>query len=136
VYFDEQYPAFFDTYLSGLPSAERAQTEKLVRRYTDTLVDLLEQDDELLNDRLRAIVLIGSRADVYFEDDDYEESFTVVFPSESDPDRNRISFLSPIGRQLLFAPPTQPLTLDVPSGPLRIVVRNIRYAYIGGFTAD
>ncbi len=136
VYFDEQYPAFFDSYLSGLQGTERAQMEKLVRQYSETLVSLLEKDDESLHESLRAVVLIGSRADVYFEDDDYEESFTVVFPSESDPDRNRISFLSPIGRQLLFAPPTQPLTLDVPSGPLRIIVRNIRYAYIGGFAAE
>ncbi|TLS48326.1 GreA/GreB family elongation factor [Paenibacillus antri] len=134
VYFDEQYPAFFDNYLSGLQDAERALIEKSIRRYTDTLVELLEKEDDALFERLKSIVLIGSRANVYYEEDGFEESFTVVYPSESDPDMNRISFLSPIGRQLLFATPDRPLTFDVPSGKLQVVVREIRYAYIGGFS--
>ncbi|WP_309123395.1 GreA/GreB family elongation factor [Paenibacillus sp.] len=134
VYFDEQYPAFFDNYLSGLQDTERALIEKSIRRYTDTLVELLEKEDDALFERLKAVVLIGSRANVYYEEDGFEESFTVVYPSESDPDKNRISFLSPIGRQLLFATPDRSLTLDVPSGKLQVVVREIRYAYIGGFS--
>jgi len=136
VYFDEQYPNFSDTYLSGFIGSDRAGVERKIRLYNDTLADLLAQNDTELAERLQSLVLIGSQVKVHYEEDGYEESFTVVYPTESDPDKNRISFLSPFGRELLCAPPGRSLTVDVPNGKLPIAVRETRFAYIGGFSTE
>ena len=61
------------------------------------------------------------------EDDDSFETYTVVFPHEAQPDYNRISFLSPIGRKLLMSTMMQSHELDIPSGVIKINVEDIQY---------
>lgn len=133
VFFDEQYPFFADTYLYGMPSRDRKMIDDLLQKYTARLISMLAADDTALQDMLYQVVLIGSGVKVEFEEDGSTDLFTVVYPTESDPDNNRISFISPIGRQLLCAECNSPLVLEVPDGTQRIHVREIKYAYIGGF---
>ncbi|RRJ65832.1 GreA/GreB family elongation factor [Paenibacillus oralis] len=133
VFFDEQYPFFADTYLLGLTYHDRRMMDALLRKYTAGLISLLANEDTALQEKLHQVVLIGSSVKVEFEEDGSTDLFTVVYPTESDPDNNRISFISPIGRQLLCAECNSPLVLEVPDGTQRIHVREIKYAYIGGF---
>ncbi|WP_248930166.1 GreA/GreB family elongation factor [Paenibacillus hamazuiensis] len=136
VFFDEQTHHFADMYLSGIKNPERNLVETSIKQYTEKLMSILENDDRILDEMLRNVVLIGSKAEVLFEDDGSSESFTVVHPSESDPDANRISFISPIGRQLLCAKPDCPLLLETPAGEHPVRIREIKYTYIGGFQIE
>lgn len=133
VFFDEQYPNFIDLYLSGFSNHEKKSMDELLRKYTASLSDMLGSDDSALREMLNHVVLIGSKVKVEFAEDNTTDSFTVVYPTESDPDTNRVSFISPIGRQLLGATCNAPLVLEVPAGRQHILIREIKYAYIGGF---
>lgn len=94
VFFDEQYPFFADTYLYGMPSRDRKMIDDLLQKYTARLISMLAADDTALQDMLYQVVLIGSGVKVEFEEDGSTDLFTVVYPTESDPDNNRISFIS------------------------------------------
>ena len=133
IFFDEQFISFLDHYFSDPFAREKAQVEKLLRRYAEKLEQVLATDDEKLMNALKSVVLIGSKVKVYFEEDGSEESFTVVYPTEIDPDSNRISCLSPVGRQLLLANADSAVELETPVGLQQVQIRGIEYAYIGGF---
>ncbi|WP_240633066.1 GreA/GreB family elongation factor [Paenibacillus montanisoli] len=76
---------------------------------------------------LHSTVLIGSRVKLRYEDDDSCESYTVVFPNEAQPELNRISFLSPIGRKLLLSKVMQSHELDIPLGVIKINIEGIQF---------
>ncbi|WNC12157.1 GreA/GreB family elongation factor [Brevibacillus brevis] len=134
VFFDEQYSLFFDHYVRDY-GREKQIVDALVRRYRETLEELLAKDDGALSQSLQNVTLLGSSVRVHFEEDGYEELFTVVFPTEIDPDQNRISFLSPIGRQLLLTAPRDMLVLESPVGKQQVQIGEVRYTYTGGFSS-
>lgn len=74
-----------------------------------------------------AQILIGTRVTLYYMDDGTEEGLTICFPEKTDPDQGRVSFLSPIGRQLLMNRRDEPIRLEMPIGPLDVIVRDIRF---------
>ncbi|GIO08795.1 hypothetical protein J31TS6_48230 [Brevibacillus reuszeri] len=133
VFFDEQYSLFYDQYVRDY-GKDKQIVDSLVKRYKETLEKLLSGDDEALSKSLHGITLLGSSVKVLFEEDGYEESFTVVYPTDIDPDNNRISFLSPIGRQLLLAGPEDSIVLESPVGSSHVQIKEIRFTYMGGFS--
>jgi transcription elongation factor GreA len=133
VYFDEQYSIFFDHYVRDF-GKDKQMIEGLVKRYKEALEQLLACSDEVLFKSLNENVLLGSSVKVLFEEDGFEETFTVVFPTEIEPDNNRISFLSPIGRQLLLARPEDSIALESPVGTDHVQIREIRLSYMEGFS--
>ncbi|MGN7470591.1 GreA/GreB family elongation factor [Brevibacillus sp. SAFN-007a] len=135
VFFDEQYSLFFDQYVRDY-GREKQMVDDCIQRYKQTLEQLLAKDDSALYESLKAVALLGSSVRVLFEEDGFEESFTVVFPTDSDPDHNRISFLSPIGRQLLLTAPHNRIVLESPVGRQQVLVREISFTYMGGFSVQ
>lgn len=135
IFFDEQFSVFFHQYFPG-QGMQRVSMEKTVQRYLGTLESLLKQDDTDLAQALNSVTLLGSNVKVVYKADGYEESFTVVFPTEIDPDKNRISFLSPIGKQLLFAATGDQMILETPVGNHDVQIGEIKFAYIGGFSKE
>lgn len=135
VFFDEQYSLFYDQYVRNY-GKEKQAIDDIVGRYKQTLEKLLAEEDHALFQSLKAVTLLGSSVKVLFEEDHYEESFTVVYPTDIDPDNNRISFLSPIGRQLLLATPDHSVVLESPVGRQQVQVREISFTYMGGFSSD
>ncbi|GED71791.1 hypothetical protein BRE01_54930 [Brevibacillus reuszeri] len=133
VFFDEQYSIFYDQYVREY-GRDKQVIDSLVQRYKETLEKLLAGDDDALLQSLHGITLLGSSVKVLFEVDGYEESFTVVYPTDIDPDNNRISFLSPIGRQLLLAGPEDSIVLESPVGSSHVRIKEIRFTYMGGFS--
>ncbi|TGU54181.1 GreA/GreB family elongation factor, partial [Mesorhizobium sp. M00.F.Ca.ET.186.01.1.1] len=107
----EQYSLFFDHYVRDY-GKEKQTVDEMIQRYKQTLEQLLAKDDSELFTSLKTVTLLGSSVKVLFEEDNFEESFTVVYPTDIDPDNNRISFLSPIGRQLLMAAPRDSVVLE------------------------
>ncbi|CAG7657208.1 GreA/GreB family elongation factor [Paenibacillus allorhizosphaerae] len=135
IFFDEQYTDFIHHYFPE-QGTKRANMEKMIRKYAGMLETLLEQSDTDLAQSLNSVTLLGSRAKVVYEEDGYEDSFTVVFPTEIDPDQNRISFLSPIGKQLLFAAAGDRMILETPVGRHDVRIEDVKFAYIGGFSKE
>jgi len=72
-------------------------------------------------------VFIGSQVSVVFEEDNFEDQFTIGFPEQSDPDRGYISVLSPLGRQLLLRSIDEVVPVSTPNGETRVVIRRIDF---------
>ena len=69
---------------------------------------------------------VGSRVDVHFVEDDYDDTFVVVGALESDPLNNRISVECPVGAALLKAKVGDTVTVEPPSGEIyHILVKEI-----------
>ena len=133
-FFDERKSIFFDLYFPQ-PNQEKEIVSKQIERYIQTLENLLAHDDQTLDQSLKTVTLLGSSVKIRFEEDGTDETFTVVYPTEIEPELNRISFLSPIGRQLLLASRSDRLTLHTPASRQPVQIVEVKYAYIGGFSA-
>lgn len=131
-FFDEQQAIFLDKYYKEY-GKERQQIDKLLREYMHRLESILQQDDETLARALEQNVLIGSSVLIKYLDDGFEEEYTLVYPTEADPDHNRISFLSPLGKHLLMAECGEAKMIESPSDHFEIRIEKVKFAYMGEF---
>lgn len=120
----QTYP-LLDTYFP-LPGKERTEMSDLLSTYAQTLKTLLEKPDM----PWPAIVLIGSQVRVTYLEEQDSSTFTIVYPQDVDPDRCRISFLSPIGRQLLLRAPGDSFPILTPAGNLPVQVESVQFDFI------
>ncbi|GFR38133.1 hypothetical protein PRECH8_14290 [Insulibacter thermoxylanivorax] len=133
-FFDEQHPIFLDTYFQEY-SKERQQVDKLLRDYIAALEQILTRDDEGLEEALQSITLLGSCVTITYLDDGFQEEYTIVYPTEADPDQGRISFLSPLGKHLLLASAGDEIMINSPSSQYQVRVDRIKFSYLGEFAA-
>jgi len=70
-------------------------------------------------------VTIGCKVNLTDLEDHTEEIYFICFPEESNPDENKISFLSPMGQQLLLAKEGQTLTIKTPGYLMSIRVSKV-----------
>lgn len=131
VYFDEEKTAFLDHYFP-LYGKERSGVDRLLSGYVSALETIVSDFNE---ERLHSVVLIGSRVSIRYADDDTEESYTIVFPDRAEPGNNSISFLSPVGMQLLTRKTDETCRLAVPFGEIDVRIESIRYVN-GGYRED
>lgn len=110
VFLDEQ----MSTYLYSYPSQQKIQMHKSIQQYAKILESLLELDDINLIKTLDKVTVIGSNITICYEEEGSNELFTVVLPTEIDPDHNRISLFSPIGNQLLSRSTGETFMLQTP----------------------
>lgn len=123
VYLDEGLSSFMDEYFPT-PNRQRKLVENTLTKYTSIIEGIVQN----FTDRnLNTFVLIGSKVTIQYLDDGTSESFVIVFPSQADPDKNFISFLSPIGLHLLMAQKNEVYELEIPSGTVPVQVENIQY---------
>ena len=127
VFFDEEKQFFLKKYIPD-DSKERNKVDQVIGMYTALLENIIaEGNHESLNSK----VLIGSQVTLQYQDDGYEEQYRVVFPQLTDPSKNWISFLSPIGLQLLMTTRDELYEFVVPSGPIEVRIKEIRYMNSG-----
>lgn len=119
----EEKRAFLDAYFD-VHNAERVQLDKQLTAYTERVEQLLAGPDELLN----SVVLIGSQIELEYVDFHTSDALTIVMPEEADPDAGQISFLSPVGRQLLLGSKGEIRAISTPSGSMRIRIVDIQWA--------
>ncbi|KON89950.1 hypothetical protein AF332_26070 [Sporosarcina globispora] len=124
-FIDENYQDLNSLYLSSTPLKERK------RDFLSIYVSEVEQYIALCN-QATAIqplrkVFIGTKVTVIFDGEDDREDYHICLPEQSDPDNGRISFLSPVGRQLLLKNLGEQTSLIIPSGQLDVVIENISY---------
>jgi transcription elongation factor GreA len=125
VFFDEQRIPFLDLHFAGKHN-ERQKANQWLDQYVSTVETLLKETKDQETSLLPKVV-IGSQVALQYVDDGLEESLTICFPEHTDPDLGRISFLSPIGRQLLMNPVNEPVRLEMPMGTQEVIVRSIRF---------
>lgn len=119
----EEKRTFLDAYFD-VHNPERVQLDKQLMAYTERVEQLLAGPDE----QLHSVVLIGSRIELEYVDFHTSDTLTIVMPEEADPDEGHISFLSPVGRQLLLGEKGEIRSIYTPSGSMRIRVANIGWA--------
>lgn len=87
VYFDEELHQFLELYFPS-PTKSRTYTEERLQEYSEALTDLISEFSEEL---LHSKVLIGSKVQIRYLDDNQSDTYSIVFPSKTDPSSNRIS---------------------------------------------
>jgi transcription elongation factor GreA len=55
------------------------------------------------------------------------EDYVICYPEQSNPDEGYISFLSPVGRQLLFKNIGEKISLHIPTGELMVTIKEISF---------
>ena len=118
---EEEKILFLDTYFP-MQGNERANMNLLLTDYIQTLKSILAQSK---NDP--AVVLIGSEVSLTYLDEQSQDTLTIVFPHETRPDQQQISFLSPIGKQLLMKRTGDVIDIEIPSGHLKVRIDHIQY---------
>ncbi|MCM3442680.1 GreA/GreB family elongation factor [Metabacillus halosaccharovorans] len=125
VYIDENIKELTNLYNASTPVQE--QLKNFFHLYLLELEELLSADQKSNLISSLPKVYIGTRVTVLFDDENDTEDFVICFPEESDPDSGCISFLSPVGRQLLLKKMGEKVMLKVPTGELPVVIKEITY---------
>lgn len=121
-YFEEEMAEQLDKAM--LTPQERFALLNLTDRYRRRVEDLLE---EQAKDALKEEVLIGGTVKIYYEDDGMEDSYTIVLPDHANVDEGSISFMSPMGRQLLLARIGDRVEVESPAAQYAVIVKEVSY---------
>lgn len=127
LYFDEEKNGFLNRYFPDMDPPRR-QAEELINSYCAVLEQLLSDFSE---EKLCSTVLIGSRLNLRYLTDDITDTYTIVFPAYANPAEGRISWLSPLGMQLLMAERQREYQLKVPSGTISVKIDDIGFENSG-----
>jgi transcription elongation factor GreA len=79
-------------------------------------------DEQTSNGEVR----VGSSVTVRFEEDGEEETWMIVGSAEANPRQGRISNESPIGAAILGKRPRQKVTVQTPSGVMKLTIVRVR----------
>lgn len=124
-YIDENIKELTNLYLSNTPVQER------LKHFFNLYV--LEVEDLLKTNKRNEIisffpkVFIGTKVTVLYDEEDETEDYVICYPEQSDPDLGYISFLSPVGRQLLFKNLGDKVSIKIPTGELLVTIKEISF---------
>ena len=101
----------------------QALLEGRIRDIKNTLsrAQIIEDDQNGSKNEVR----VGSSVTVRLEDDDEEETWTIVGSAEASPREGKVSNESPIGAALLGKKPRQKVTVQTPSGVMKLTILKI-----------
>ena len=125
VYIDEHIKELTSLYISYTPVQE--QLKNFFHLYLLELEELLSADRKSSLIPFLPKVYIGTKVTVLYEEENDTEDFVICFPEQSDPDSGCISFLSPVGRQLLLKEIGEKVMLKIPTGDLPVRINEITY---------
>jgi transcription elongation factor GreA len=125
VYIDENIKELTNLYISSTPIQERLK--HFFHLYVLEIEDLLKINQR--NDFISFFpkVYIGTKVTVLYDEENETEDYVICYPEQSDPDSGFISFLSPVGRQLLIKNIGEKLSLKIPTGELSVKIKEISY---------
>jgi transcription elongation factor GreA len=124
-YIDENIKELMNLYLSSTPIQERLK--HFFNLYVLEVEGLLKINQKNNFISLFPKVFIGTKVTVLYDEENETEDFVVCFPEHSDPDRGFISFLSPVGRQLLFKNIGERILLKIPTGEILVQIKEISF---------
>lgn len=123
IYLNDEKTHFLDQYCPRY-GHERNKIDQTLTAYASVLESILANFSE---ESLASAVLIGSQVKLYYVEEAFAESYMIVFPHQADANENKISFLSPIGSQLLMKKQNETYEMNVPSGTMPVKVMEIQY---------
>jgi transcription elongation factor GreA len=123
VFIEENFNELNNMYLYSTPIQERVKN--FLSLYISELESYIKDGD--WNGPLSK-VFIGTKVTVQFKDESETEDYFISLPDQSDPDANRISFLSPVGRQLLLKNVGDEISLVVPNGTVSLSIKRISFS--------
>jgi transcription elongation factor GreA len=125
VYIDENIKELTVQYFSSTPIQER------LKHFFNIFVLEVEEllNNNQLNDNISFFpkVYIGTKVTVLYDEENDTEDYVICYPEQSDPDSGYISFLSPVGRQLLFKNIGDNISLKIPTGELSVTIKEISF---------
>lgn len=101
---------------------EQAQVEARIVQLENMLKNakVIDEDDIDLN-----VVSVGTRIKVYDEEFDEELEYSIVGSTEADPDKNKISDESPVGKALIGRSVGEIVDVDTPGGTIQFKILSI-----------
>jgi len=90
------------------------------------LEELLRSAEIISGEGKKGVVNIGSTVTIRAEDEDDDETYTIVGPAEANPREGRISQKSPIGAALLGRKKGDRVRVQTPSGEMTFKVKKIK----------
>ena len=102
---------------------ERQSMELLLSQYTAQIEKLAACEGK----GPAPVVIIGCSLTLEYLDYQTTDQFTIVLPQDANPDEGKISFLSPVGRQLLLAAAGDVLSVTTPAGSMQVRIESIQY---------
>jgi transcription elongation factor GreA len=127
IYWDDEKSNFLNQYFPEF-NQKRQMVDKVLSVYASTIETIIPN---LTEEAINSIALIGSKLTVRYLDDQTSDYIIIVFPHRADPSKNMVSFLSPMGFQLLMAKVNETYQLSVPSGEISVRVEAIQYVNSG-----
>jgi transcription elongation factor GreA len=124
-YIDENIKELTNLYLSSTPIQERLK--HFFNLYVLEVEDLLKTNKRNEFISFFPKVFIGTKVTVLYDGEDETEDYVICYPEQSDPDLGYISFLSPVGRQLLFKNLGDKVSLKIPTGELLVTIKEISF---------
>ncbi|MEH7129076.1 GreA/GreB family elongation factor [Neobacillus drentensis] len=124
-YIDENIKGLTNLYISSTPIQERLK--HFFNIYVLEVEDLLKVNQKNNFISLFPKVVIGTKVTVLYDEESETEDFVICLPEQIDPDRGFISFLSPVGRQLLFKNIGERISLKIPTGELQVTIKEISF---------
>jgi transcription elongation factor GreA len=125
VYIDENIKELTDLYISSTPIQERLK--HFFHLFVLEVEELLTSNQR--NDIISSFpkVYIGTKVTVLYVEENETEDYVICYPEQSNPDEGYISFLSPVGRQLLFKNIGEKISLHIPTGELMVTIKEISF---------
>ncbi|AMA73984.1 MULTISPECIES: GreA/GreB family elongation factor [Aneurinibacillus] len=124
-FIDEHRYTFLDTYFpSNL--LERSKVDKFFDQYVQEVESFLSTFNAGPTS-IMSRVFIGSKVLLFYEQGQETDSFTLCFPEKANPDSGYISFLSPVGWQLILRSTNEAFTLNTPNGKTDVVIQKIEF---------
>ena len=101
---------------------EQAQVEARIVQLENMLKNakVIDEDEIDLN-----VVSVGTRVRVYDEEFDEELEYSIVGSTEADPDENKISDESPVGKALIGKSVGELVDVDTPGGTIQFKILSI-----------
>ncbi|MEH7224000.1 GreA/GreB family elongation factor [Bacillus sp. JJ1566] len=121
-FIDTNFQELKNLYLSSTPLKERK--EDFFSSYINELESYLKTE---VTEAI-PMVFIGTKVTVMFDGENDSEDYFICLPKQIDPDAGCISFLSPVGRQLLLRNVGDKVLLSTPAGGLPVTIQNITFA--------
>lgn len=89
------------------------------------LEEILRSAEIISTEGKKGVVTIGSTVTLRFEEEDEDETYTIVGPAESNPSEGRISQKSPIGAALLGHKKGDKVRIETPSGETTCKIKKV-----------